>query len=568
VSKTTRLGLGAVGAALVLGMLADGLLRTLPWGLNVALWVGTLMIVVATLAGWQEVALTGGGRWLAAPALLLAAGLAWRDSAALGALNLLALGGLLALIAMRARAGRLAVGGVAAWAAAPFLAGAYAAFGPFGLTVTAIRWPELPRGRWLRSGLSVGLGLAIAAPLLLIFGGLFAAADAAFERVFAEVARWIFSELVVHVIMTLVFAWGVAGLLYQLFFGRETGDLVGRRPAFLGLGPIEIGIILGLLDALFLVFVALQLPYLFGGAALVTASATLTYAEYARRGFFELAVVAALALPLLLLFDWLARREHAATGRANCEAGHGTAVEAAASVPPPAPPAIIDSPRQPQPTQAGLVAAVPQAAASAAGHAPTLTPTLFRWLAAGLIALLLVVLASAWQRMWLYTTTYGLTEQRFYTTVFMGWLALVCLWFAATVLRGRRAWFASGAMAAAFVLLLGLNVASPDAVIVRFNAGRTGAAQPFDARYVASLSADAAPALLAALPALPERERRVVATQLLRRWHGTAEPDWRSWNWSRWHARWMVFVDEGALRQMAAGERTASTAEGAGGETR
>jgi hypothetical protein len=545
--------LGALGAALVLGLLADGLLRTLPWGLNVALWVGALTIVAATLAGWQGAALTGGGRWLAVPALLLAAGLAWRDSAALGALNLLALGGLLALMAMRARAGRLLVGGVAAWAAAPFLAGVYAAFGLFGLTLTAIRWPELPRGRWLRSGLSVGLGLAIAAPLLLIFGGLFAAADSAFERVFAEVARWIFNELVVHVVMTLVFAWGVAGLLYQLFFGRETGDLVGRRPAFLGLGPIEIGIILGLLDALFLVFVALQLPYLFGGATLVTASATLTYAEYARRGFFELAVVAALALPLLLLFDWLARREH------------GTATESAAAVPPPAPPAIVNVTHQPQPAPAGLVAEGPQAAASAAGHAPSPTPPLFRWLAAGLIALLLVVLASAWQRMWLYTATYGLTEQRFYTTVFMGWLALVCLWFAATVLRGRREWFAGGAMAAAFVVILGLNVASPDAVIVRFNAGRTGAAQPFDARYVASLSADAAPALLTALSSLPERERRVVAAHLLRRWRGTAEPDWRSWNWSRWHARWLVYVDEAALSQMAGERAGIGTGSGDGG---
>ena len=156
--------------------------------------------------------------------------------------------------------------------------------------------------------------------------------------------------------------------------------------------------------------------------------------------------------------------------------------------------------------------------------------------------------------MWLYTATYGLTEQRLYTTVFMGWLALVCLWFAATVLRGRREWFASGAMAAAFVIILVLNIASPDAVIVRFNAGRTGAAQPFDARYVASLSADAAPALLTALSSLPERERRIVATHLLQRWFATSERDWRSWNWSRWHARWMVSVDEDVLRQMA-GER-------------
>ena len=70
-SVTTRLGLGALGAALVLGMLADGLLRTLPWGLNVVLWVGALTAVAATLAGWQGVALSGGGRWSSRSSSLL-----------------------------------------------------------------------------------------------------------------------------------------------------------------------------------------------------------------------------------------------------------------------------------------------------------------------------------------------------------------------------------------------------------------------------------------------------------------------------------------------------------------
>ena len=41
-----------------------------------------------------------------------------------------------------------------------------------------------------------------------------------------------------------------------------------------------------------------QLRYLFGGAALVHVTAGLTYAQYARRGFFELVTVAALLLAL------------------------------------------------------------------------------------------------------------------------------------------------------------------------------------------------------------------------------------------------------------------------------
>ena len=38
----------------------------------------------------------------------------------------------------------------------------------------------------------------------------------------------------------------------------------------------------------------------------------------------------------------------------------------------------------------------------------------------------------------LYTVQFGLTELRFYTLAFMGWLVLVFGWFVATVLRGRR----------------------------------------------------------------------------------------------------------------------------------
>ena len=51
----------------------------------------------------------------------------------------------------------------------------------------------------------------------------------------------------------------------------------------------------------------MQVRYFFGGEELVQAVTGLTYAEYARRGFFELVAVAALLLGVLLAVDWLAR---------------------------------------------------------------------------------------------------------------------------------------------------------------------------------------------------------------------------------------------------------------------
>ena len=53
--------------------------------------------------------------------------------------------------------------------------------------------------------------------------------------------------------------------------------------------------ILVLVNAVFTGFVALQAAYLFGGLDTMQAIG-LSYAEYARRGFFELVAVAALAV--------------------------------------------------------------------------------------------------------------------------------------------------------------------------------------------------------------------------------------------------------------------------------
>jgi len=74
-------------------------------------------------------------------------------------------------------------------------------------------------------------------------------------------------------------------------------------------------VLLGLLDLLFTAFVVVQVRYFFGGSALVHATTGLTYAEYARSGFFALLAVAALVLPFLLMAHWLLRPDNAAGQR-------------------------------------------------------------------------------------------------------------------------------------------------------------------------------------------------------------------------------------------------------------
>ncbi len=493
-SEGTRLGLSIMGAAVAMGVLGDLLLRARPWGLNATLWILALVAAAGGLALWRRVALRGEGRWLIGPALFFAAALAWRDSATLVALNLLGLLVALGLAVCRARAGRLLVAGLLDYARGLAAAFADAVAGSVLLLTRNIRWVEIPRDGWTGRAAAVGRGLLVALPLIALFGGLFAAADAAFAGIAYRLVGWDLRELFGHVVVTSFWAWLVGGALRRLLVA-ESAPPRGEQRRFALLGIVEASIVLGLLNALFLLFVLVQLRYLFGGAALVGASADLTYAEYARRGFFELVAVAALVLPLLLLADWAVRRERPAQER------------------------------------------------------------LFRGLVGSLVLLLFVVMGSAVQRMQLYQLEFGLTELRLYTTAYMGWLALVFGWFLLTLLRGRRERFAWGALVAAFAIVGTLDWLNPDALIVRTNTARHAAGAPFDRQYAASLSADAVPALIEALPSLPEAEQRLLADRVAARWSAPERPDWRTWSWGRSQAWQAASTIEVTPRASAVSER-------------
>lgn len=492
VSVETRAGLGIMLGAVALGALGDGLLRGWPWGLNGALWVLAL-VGLGGLLGWRlGLPLVGQGRWLVGPALLFVAALAWRDSPVLKFCNVLAAGGLLGLAAFRLRAGRLSDAGLAEYGMGGALVGVNVGAGYLALAATDVRWGELSGDRRYGSALALGRGAALALPLLLLFGGLLVAADASFERLVTTLFQWTPPELLAHLFWTGALAWGVAGLLRAgLLMTPWRGARLTAPQAFT-VGPVEVVTVLGLLDLLFGLFVAVQASYFFGGAAFVSLPSGPTYAEYARRGFFELVAVVGLALPTLLTGHWLLRHEDRAARRA------------------------------------------------------------FTALAAGLIGLLFVVVASALFKMQLYVSMYGLTELRLYTTACMLWLAALLVWFVVTVLRGRRARFAIGALAAGCVILLGLNGLNPDGLIARTNLARIAAAEPVDQRYLGELSGDAVPDLVTGLPSLSPDRRGQLAATLLRHWSPPAEADFRTWSWGRYRAWWAVADDRANLETYAA----------------
>jgi hypothetical protein len=90
-----------------------------------------------------------------------------------------------------------------------------------------------------------------------------------------------------------------------------------------------------------------------------------------------------------------------------------------------------------------------------------------------------------------------------------------------------------------------LNVLNPDALIARTNVERTRT----DVAYVASLSDDAVPTLIARLPMLEPSLRRPLARALL--WRTTARESWVSWNWSRSRAASLLAAHRDELRTLS-----------------
>jgi hypothetical protein len=475
VGERTRLGLGLLGVALALGGLGDVLLRATPWGINLFVWITLLVGLAALFARWGRVVVGGEGTWLVFAAIVFAFGIALRDSPVVVSLDVLAVTMSLFLAVWRGRGGSLRRAGISDYVIGGSLAGVFSSAGPVPVSVIDIDWARTMRGRWKGGALAVSRGVLLAAPLLVLFGALFVAADAVFERLVLEVfgfdIAWAFS----HFFLFCFFAWIAAGILWASLMARLPQNPTITRPRIVSLGIVEVGIVLGLLDLLFLAFVAIQVRYLFGGAGHVADTAGLTYAEYARHGFFELTTVTALALPLLLLAHWLFRPENRA-------------------------------------------------------H-----EVIFKTLAGTMVALLFVVVASALQRMQLYTGAFGLTELRLYTTIFMFWISAVFLWFVLTVLRSQRDRFAFGALLAGFAAILAINLVNPDALIARTNIDRLQEGKRFDPYYLTTLSADAVPTIVDVLPEIggkPVWQDHTLQQEILYSW-GKKPGDWRTWNLGR-----------------------------------
>ena len=434
--------LAALGLGVCAEVLFDGPALGVSFPLFIVLGVAALL-GTGGREGWQR---ARPNAWLLVPLLFFSGMVCVRANAFLTLLNVLASGLLGLLLIHFWAAGRVERLGLWGY--------------PFTAVETFFRVVLLPVGvaraevdlssarRQVPRLLPVLRGLLLALPVLLLFAGLLASADA----VFAEAVRRVlelrmdvtFMEAAWRGVFTGGAVFGVLGLLahaHRRRGAREAGE-AEVKPVAGRLGFTEALTLVGLVDLLFLGFASIQFAFLFGAARL---PAGLTFSAYARRGFFELLAVSVMTLGLSLVLARWTRLTGASQVRA------------------------------------------------------------FQVACSAMVGLVLVILASAMKRMALYESAYGYTQLRVDTQVFMGALAGVLLWRGVT-LWWRPERFALGAFVGALGLLGALDALNPDAFIARGNLERSLAGDTvLDASYIVlSLSEDAAPELAASLAGRPE----------------------------------------------------------------
>jgi hypothetical protein len=315
-------------------------------------------------------------------------------------------------------------------------------------------------------------GLAIALPVLCVMIPLLMSADAAFSGLVGLLPDFELAEL----IATVIFGAGAACVLYTqgtaLHHKSKTEATAGSEKK--KLSHLTVNTVLGAVCAVYVVYLMSQLAYFVGGFSGILPK-EFTMAEYARRGFFEMAWLCAIDLSVIAL----------AVGLVTQKDGRG----------------------------------------------PLTTRLLCLFI--GLVTVFFVVTASA--KMGLYIGSYGLTRLRVLTEVIMVFLgvstALVCLWLFLPKLPYMKAILLIALTMGAVTLW-----ADVDSVVAAYNvsAYQSGALDSVDVHYLWTLGDGAIP-YIAQLTKAEDPTVAQEAKEILERYDRN-EGDFRSWNYAGWYA--------------------------------
>ncbi|MEV6861571.1 DUF4153 domain-containing protein [Streptosporangium subroseum] len=321
--------------------------------------------------------------------------------------------------------------------------------------------------------LLIGGGLTVV--LVGVFGALFASADA----IFAQAVQRVFSAqdwagtVPLRILVFAVFGFVVASAV-----------LVGLRPVIEPKAPdLRVTVSRGLwvtpltaLNLLFATFVGMQLTVLFGSTDWVASATGLTYAEYARSGFFQLVIVSVFVLAIVAI----------ASGAVELKGADRWLM-------------------------AGLLGV--------------------------LCALTMVILFSAWHRLDLYIEVYGFTRLRASVEATIWWLGgiFVLVLIAGAIRltgRGHARWLPRTVVVMTSAALLAFAVWNPDLRVAETQIAIRGVDR-IDLSYLGGLGAEAVPAL----DRLPEPSRSCVLRAVVEANELDRPDPWNGWNLARRQAR-------------------------------
>lgn len=326
-------------------------------------------------------------------------------------------------------------------------------------------------------------GLLIALPIVAVFTSLLAGADAIFDQKLDNYFEdFDLFEQILRGLIILAVAYLLAGtFLHAAFNSSDESVTDSEKPRKHPLGFTEAVIVLGSVAALFGFFVVIQFQYFFGGQTNIGVEG-FTYSEYARRGFNELITVAFFCLVMILGLGVLTRRE----SRGERFAYSGLSVVIVAEV--------------------------------------------------------MVMLVSAWQRLMLAIDWHGFSRLRLYPSVFMFWLGILLVVVVILEIVRRERFFALAFVLASLGFGVSLAFFNIDESIVSHNLERVTQGKNLNVAHLASLSADAVPVLVKNFQSdtfSPETHEGIGAILACYLHSDIMETnsDWQSFNLSRWKAR-------------------------------
>lgn len=178
-------------------------------------------------------------------------------------------------------------------------------FSNFTMPINSLKLLKSKKSTTFTTSIYIFIGLAVSIPIAAILMNLFMSADA----VFADSMNKVIDSIGLD--FTIVFWDIVFGTLFGLFLsamllGLKYSEVKPTKTAKIGdsIESIIVGTFLTIINIFIITFVVFQFMYLFGGTINITAS-DMTYAEYARRGFFELSaasgIIFAIALFVLIM---------------------------------------------------------------------------------------------------------------------------------------------------------------------------------------------------------------------------------------------------------------------------